>query len=246
MATALSVFLAQVEILIGPDESNLEFDDSELETFVKAAVERYSKDAPDDVTEDITGDGGRYYDIASELSSWVEGYSRILRIEFPAATVASDEIPTYLDDEDWQDNYFDGTTRYLFLPNHSPAATETLRVTYTAPYTWSGSPEEVDTPAQDFYAICNLAACIACQAIATKYSRSTDSTIAADSVNHTSRAGEFERRSDKYCSYYSEHLGLGDEGEPQFQPAAGDFVDWDTAPGWPVGRDYLFHGRGTR
>lgn len=244
MATALSTFLAQVEILIGPDDANLELDDSELNTLIKAAVERYSKDTPNDVTEDVTGDGGRYYDINTELASWVEGFSHIVEIEYPAEDIADDTVPQYLDDEDWHDDYFSGGTRFLFLPNHSPDGTETLRIKYTAPYTFSGSPEEVDTPTQDFYAICNLAACLACQAISAKYSRTSDSTIAADSASHTSRASEFARRSKEYCAFYEEHLGLGED--PDFQQAAGDFVDLDTAPSWPTGRRFLYHGPETR
>lgn len=243
MATTLPTFRNQVEILLADD--NTELSDYDIDELVRSAVERYSKDAPDDSTDDVTGDDGRYYDITAQLSSWVEGFSRIEEIEYPAITVADDEVPVYLDDEDWRDDYWAGGTRYLFLPNHSPAATETMRIKYTIPYTWTGSPDQTNTPTQDFYAICNLAAGLCCQSIAAKYSRSSDSTMAADSVNHMTRAQEFARRAREFIGFYNEHMGLGDDGSA-FQPAAGDFVDLDTAPGWPIGRDYLFHGKETR
>jgi hypothetical protein len=104
----------------------------------------------------------------------------------------------------------------------------------------------VNTAASDFYAIAHLAAGLCCQAIATKYSRTSDSTIAADSVAHTSRATEFARRAQEFIAFYERHLGLDTAGEDTREPAAGQFIDLDTAPGWPTGRDYLFHGRETR
>lgn len=244
MATNISVFLTQVKILIGPDDANLELSDAELQALIKAAVESYSRDAPDEVTADITGDDGKYYDIAGSLTSWVEGFSHIVELEYPAATVASDETPQLLDDSDWRDDYWDGSTRYLFFPNHAPSSSETIRVTYTAPYTFDES-DDITTPTQDFYAICNLAACLACRAIATKYSRTSDSTIASDSVNHPTRAAEFSARAAEYCGIYSEEMGLVGEEGGQLVPAAGDFVDWDTEPGWPS-HDFLFHGKRTR
>jgi hypothetical protein len=52
-------------------------------------------------------------------------------------------------------------------------------------------------------------------------------------------------RADKFCAMYADHIGLkiGDGGTSQ---PSGAFVDWDTAPGWPPGRDYIFHGKETR
>lgn len=246
MATNISTFLAQVEILLGADDSNTELDDSEIQANIKAAVERYSRNRADEATTDVTGDGGKYYDIATDLTSWVEGFSSITSIEYPAATVASDEAPVYLDPDDWNENYWASSTRYLYLPNHAPAATETMRITYTAPYTFDGS-DNTDVPTQDFYAVCQLAAGLCCQAIATKYSRTNDSTIAADAVNHTSRAAEFAQRARDYIGTYEEHMGLatGDDGLP-LVPPDGEFVDWDTAPSWPLGRRYLYHGPETR
>lgn len=242
MAFTKSTFRNQVEILIGPDDANLELSDFNLDNVIEAALERYSRDAPDDSTDDVTGDGGRYYDIETSLSSWSEGFSQVVEIEYPAQAIADDEVPQYLDEDDWRDDYRQGGTRYLFLPNHAPAATETMRIKYTIPYTFVSN--STDVPAQDFYAVCNLAAGLACQAIATKYSRTSDSTIAADSVNHIPRAQEFARRARDYIGFYEEHLGLGDE--PDFQHAAGNFVDLDTSPSWPTGRRYLFHGRESR
>ena len=295
MALLLSVFRTQVDALITADADI--FSQVNRDRQVQAAVERYSKDAPDTQTDDVTGDGGKYYVVTTELSSWVEGFSRITDIEYPAATIASDETPQYLNPEDFQDDYWadvSGTqTRHLYLPNHSPASTETMRITYTVPWPWAASSTttavvqeahgfsvddyvyldstwqeaadirnathqvtaaadadnftaavlEVDIPTSDFFAVCHLAAGLICQDVAARYARTSDSTILADSVGHTTRSEQHARRAKEFFALYEKHLGLGEEADTK---AAGDFVDWDTAPGWPSGRDYIFHGRGVR
>jgi hypothetical protein len=293
MAITLTVFRTQVDSLLVADDSEL----SQLrrEMMIKAAVERYGQDRPDEITEDESGDGGRYYDLNTLLASWVDDFSRVLSIQYPASAISADEVPVYLDPVDWDDDYYDGSTRYLFLPNHSPAAAESMRIRYTAPYLWAASATtevinkdshgfsvddylyldgatwiqttdartathivtvkadadnftaallQVTVPTGDFFAVCNLGAGLCCQAIATKYSRTSDSTITADSVNHNTKAVEFARRAREYIAMYEEHLGLGggaDGAETQVVQGAGEFVDWDTAPGLPQGRRWLAH-----
>ena len=297
MAFTIAVFLAQVDGLISSNDDEL----SQLrrQRFIKAALERYSADKPDEVTEDVSGDGGKYYPLASSLASFVEGFSRILSIEYPAEAVSEDSIPVYLESEDWNDDYWQGGTRYLLLPNHSPAASETIRIRYTAPYLWTASSDvtvaigqeahgfsvddyvyhdttwllatderiathkvtavadvdnftaamlEASPDVNDFFAICNLAACNVAQALADKYSRTADSTISADSVDHLSRAQQWAARAKELCARYENHLGLdrGEDGGGTREKAAGEFVDFDTAPGWPSGRKFIFHGGGNR
>lgn len=211
--------------------------------YIKAALEAYSGDRPDDITADVTGDGGKYYPIATALTGWAEDFSQVVSIEYPAATVASDEAPQMLEPDDWQDDYWFDDDRYLYLPNHSPAATETLRIRYTVPYEFAAGSSDV--PLQDFSAVCFKAACIACRAIATRYSQIGDTTLGVDSAAHVPKAQEFSKRADEYCGKYDEFFGLGEFAADSNKPA-GEFVDWDTAPGFPLGRDYVFHHRGLR
>lgn len=140
MAFALSVFLAQVDGLLASEGASL-VDVAQLVRYrqIKQAVERYSTDRPDEYTEDLTGDGGKYYPITS-LTKFTDFFSRVTEIEYPAYAVTADHQPHYLDDEDWWDDYrTNANTRYLFFPNHTPAATETARVKYTLPYLWVAS-----------------------------------------------------------------------------------------------------------
>lgn len=296
MAITLSVFRAQVDSLLTADDDILP--QLARDRNVKAAVERYSTDAPGEYTEDVTGDAGKYYPIASNLTYWIEGFSRIVEIEYPAADITADEQPQYLEPEDWRDDYWKVVssvhTRHLYLPNHSPAATEEMRVKYTTPYSWTASTGttavlrhehgfsvdnyvylsdttwyealdvriathrvsavadvdnftvkelEADVPVGDFFALCHLAAGLCCYSMAAQYTKLGQSTIAADATAHQTRSGEAARRGKEFVALYEKHLGLGERREVH---AAGDFIDWDTAPGWPAGRQYVFHGKGTR
>lgn len=299
MTIALSVFLVQVDNMV--PEADTELAEFKRLHAIKQASMDFGRDVPDEITEDVSGDGGKFYPIAANLTKWDDGLSHIGTIQYPAPTVASDETPVYLEAEDWDDNYYASGVRYLWLPSHAPAATETMRITYSAPYTWStGSSTTavaqtghgfsvadyvyqnaagtwldagvnvnllathkvtavadadnftatnlvVDLPPADFFAVCNRAACLICQAIAERYSRTSDSTISADSVNHTSRAGEFASRAREFCRLYAEHVGVaaGDDGAATAQGHA-EFVELDTAPTWPAGREFIFHGRHTR
>lgn len=107
----------------------------------------------------------------------------------------------------------------------------------------------VNVPQIDFFAIVNKAACIACYALAERFSRSSDSLIRADSVNHMSKAGEFANRAKELCQMYTDHIaatGGSGAGDDKAQ-GHGEFVDIDTYPRFPnTNRRYLHHDRANR
>jgi hypothetical protein len=134
MSYLLSEFQDIVDGEINADDNYLP--QLRRQRLIRAAVELYSTDRPDTRTEDVTGDGGRYYVLSTSLDYWTEGLSRVMRIQYPAPTIASDETPVELSLSDWDDEYWSEGTRYLYLPSHAPPATESMRITYTLPWTW--------------------------------------------------------------------------------------------------------------
>jgi hypothetical protein len=245
MTIHLNVFKTTVEALIDADDEILA--EPARERYVRAALRQYSTDKPDSYTEDVTGDAGRYYAM-SNLTNWSEGFSQITRIEYPAATIASDEAPVYLDPEDWSEFEAEvsGTlTRHVYFPNHAPAATETFRVTYSLPYTFSASTIDTTIPEVDFYAVCYWAAGLCCQSLAAKFAKSKDSTFAVDSATHTPKSDSFAARAQEFFNLYNRHLGIAaDEAGTGvgINDPAGEFVDWDTVIEWPAGRTFIFRG----
>ena len=123
---------------------------TQIQEQCKAALEEYSHDVPDETVAEFAGDGGQYYGLTAKLTSWVDGFSTIVSVEYPAASVATDEEPQYLENEDFViiEALADSTpTEYLYFPNHSPDSDETVRATYTLPYAFSGGTPAVDVPA---------------------------------------------------------------------------------------------------
>ena len=310
MTVKISEFLTQVKNLI--PSASTELGDVVIYQQIKAAVQSYGNVKPNSRTEDVTGDGGKYYNLETSLSNWRDDLSFVTSIQYPAPTIASDESSGYLEDSDWNDKYelysAGTTTRYLFLPNHNPAATESIRLTYATPYQWIASASTtavnqvahgfsvddgvyqdagaiwmlmvdlqllpthivsavagvdnftaaelaVNVPYVDYFSVCCLSASLCCQIISTNYSRTSQSTIGADSVNHSSRASEFSQRRIEFENCFRKHLGLplvnangmiDDKGLGASGPAFSTFVDLDSEPGYPAGRSYLFHKSGRR
>lgn len=234
MATDITVFIAQLNALLSATDSELNAIDRQK--MVETAIQRYSHDLPEIITVDVAGDAGRYYPITN-LAAWVDGFSQIQSIQYPAEAVSEDEIPQYLEPEDWDDNYRDGSdVHYILLPNHSPAATENFRVAYST--TYQPASGAYNTPVGDFFAICNLAAYFSCLAIAANYGRTNDSLISADSVDHGGRSERFRNLARDFERAYLEHMDMTGDNASRERPT-GEFVDWDTMPA--PNRRYLFH-----
>jgi hypothetical protein len=231
MSFALTVFNESVDRLTQDAAEVL--DSADVDGLVKQALQRYSHDAPDEDVVEITGDGGQYYAI-SNLTAWSEGFSKIRAVEYPAATVASDEQPQMLESKDYA-VFEDATAKYIYFPNHSPSSTEKIRVWYTVPYTFSGTPAAADVPAEDFYAVCLLAASYCCDALATYYATHVDVGDGRLDVKRDKVSAKYEERAKKYEQAYLKHMGLPLDGRPR---AASVFGEWDV---YPNGREYVHH-----
>ncbi len=235
----LTALQARLDVLI--QASDDELTSASRSVLLEAATEKYNRDRPRTSTADLTG-AGRYYALTGSgalLTGWVQYASRVVSVEYPAATIASGELPLYLDNDAYQ-LYEAGGVQYLLLLDVSPTSGDKIRITYTVPAVFASN--SVTLPAQDFNAFCYLAAALCCQTIATKYSRTNDSTINADSVNHPTRADLFAARYREYLKLYAQLLGIDGGDNTQVARGAAEFLDMDSVPGWPAGRQYLYHG----
>lgn len=300
MAFELSEFLTQTMNMV--PESDTELDVITRNQLIKQAVSDYSQDKPDIVGFDFSGDGGKYYLISTTLASYADGFSRIQTISYIAADISADELPNYLSKDDWDEDFYATAGRFLFFPNHSPASTETVRVTHTALYAWSagttttlvnqsshgfslndfiynngstwvsagtGSTADllathqattitdsddfiatilaITIPEGDFFAVCNRAACLFCRSISEFFARTSDSTITADSVSHTTRSQLFKDRADNFCKLYNDHIGINIDAQGnKIETGHAEFLDLTTGPEWRPDRRYLFHRTGRR
>ena len=234
-STALTEFNTEVDDLIQDQRAALAT--GSVDRQIKIALSRYSRDRPNEDVKEFAGDGGKYYALTTALTTWEEGFSSIRMIEYPAATVASDEQPQVLEDEDWA-IFKDATAKYLYFPNHAPASTETVRVWFSVPYAFSSDPLAVDIRDEDFYALCWLSASFCCDILAAYYATHVDLADGTLQAKRGKLTEKYQILAKKYLANYQDHLNLSDD-----LAAAGVIAEWDVKP---RGREYAFHGSRTR
>ena len=202
----------------------------ERDNFIQEAVKAYSKHRPREVVKDITGAGTYDYSIGTNLASWIDDFSIIKSIEYPA----DQRTPEYVDEDDYL-IYRKETDLFIRFLADSPTASQKIRVMYTALHILSEALNTVPLGDQD--ALCNLAASLCSQALASFYAQTSDPTIGADSVNYRSKSQEYGSRAKDQKKLYMDHLGLKDgDVAPASVRKAVDVT-------YPGGADRLTHPR---
>ena len=246
MAAPSATRLAVRYRLIDTDATNpLLSDSTTLDNAIAAAVAKYGQDRPRVVVADVTGNGTPFYVLVGSgavLSAWADQSSVIEHIEYPAAAVGADHVPTYLSrQDDWQEDYRDASKTYLRLLSVSPSASETLRITYTAPHTHTSVTDTV--PSADLEALYDLAAHYACLTLGTKMAGSSDSVISADSVNYRDSQLRYRQQAQDWLASYNRRMGIatGDGASAGGgKGGASAVADWDR--GYQNGRmPFLTH-----
>ena len=202
-------------------------DDEDVDRAIQTAVvSEYSRHRPRLVVHDETS-GGSYFDV-SDWAGWVDGFSEVQQVEYPAIdpTAASTGDPPILEPRRRYDMYTTPTVNYLRLIGLNTAATETLRITFTTPRAYlSGGAQTIES--RDLEAVLDLSASIACLTAASRAVPIHDGMIRAQ----VDRGGE----SDKWISMHEHwrkryllHMGLptGDGTGPETRPA-GIVIDVD-------------------
>lgn len=198
---------------------------------MNSALALHSKHRPRRIVEDVAGTGGFDYAL-SGLDYWADGFSRIIQVEYPVDDTSPD-ASVLVEGDDWT-IYKKPAGEVLRFLQATPDTDETMRVTYTARHSFND--DDVCSVAEaDDSAVQKLAAALFCRILAAAYAQDDDSTIQADSVDHSSKRREYEAQAQKYRSEYDEHMGLGKAKEGTLK-AANATQDWDISPasgyGW--------------
>jgi len=230
--SVLQDYIDAIDQLVGGD---LPLGEGEKVKAIQMALKRYSKDRPLVVVEDVDGDGGFDYDVA-DLASWSDGFSVIQTVEYPVDDDSPE--PNRLQDDAWT-IYQTPDGIFLRFIENTPSAAEDFRLVYTALHGFTGGEDSIDSTVKAFdeEAVQALAAAVFCELLASYYAQTADSTISADSVDHSSRAREYAARARAYRGLYFEHLGI----KPGEVAADSVTADTDLTPSWQG--DKLTHRR---
>jgi len=187
MVTLLQDFRAEVRRLVKDDVPRLT--DAEIDSKVLAAVERYSRDRPLEKTMSITGDSTTY--------EWdLPEFFTVEKVEYPV----NYRKPNYLvKGDDWI--IYDNKIRFLTI---TPAKGKTAKLWYTTSHYLTTADGSI--PDEDFRAVCQLAASLACYALATFYAQTTDPTVEADTVDYRAKQREYSELASEYERLYKEAI----------------------------------------
>ena len=206
-----------------------------LQASVDMALAKFVQDKPRVTVADVTGNGTPFMVLVGTgavLASWVDGFSRVDRAEYPAEAVSTGYVPSYLEEGgDFEVGYRDASKTYLRFITATPSATETVRFTYTTPYTHTTVTDNVSTG--DIEALCDLAAHFACMQLATKAAGANDPLVQADAVNYRDSQLRYSQQATAWLNAYNSKMGIstggGGEGKGGSSvPGASATGDWDS------------------
>ncbi|HWR17123.1 MAG TPA: hypothetical protein VN577_20000 [Terriglobales bacterium] len=230
MAKTIDDFQKRLSTLIQDPSGKLP-DEDRRAIIAKAIVQVFSKDRPHVKVVEILGNGTNDIALPGEF---VDGFSLVSKVEYPIGNIPA----TYIDDADYG-LYRTPTGLKLRFMSAAPADGEKIWSTFTAPHKDDGS-----TIADvDFEAVCDCAAAIALEVLATKYGGTVDPQISADVVNWRSKSQEYLALAKAAWQRYYKALGIqaGGSSEGAGQSAAVAVGEMET--GLSFGGDRLTHQR---
>jgi hypothetical protein len=218
-----------------------------LEAATDAALSQFSSARPREVVAKVAGAGTFDYPLtglSAILAAWSVDFSQVLGLIFPYdSTVQTQE-------ELQADRY--GVVRLdtgdvLRFFEDTPAAAQFMLIRHSARHAVTddvvGPPAVLGTStiaAGDLEAVADLVAAYCCDALASYYCQSTDSTISADTVNRMSKAQEYRSQAKQFRTAYADKM-RGDAPE-NLRPAGG-FTHSDSRFSNTVGDQFFFHVR---
>jgi hypothetical protein len=223
---ALSTYQAFVDDLVRDDAARIT--PLARDAAVEQAVARLSALKPRRLIVEQTGVSGSRVAVPA---GWVDGVSRLVAVEYPVGEtpqvyVAPDRVSSVA--------LPDGSDELAFvdaLPDPS-----TIRTAFTAPHVVNSQADSV--PLEDQWGVIALAASILCGQLASFYANQTDSTIAADGVDHKSKSELYAARERTYLTQAYATWGLDvPSAKTAGVGAAGTVISFAPRRGvkrWPV------------
>jgi len=209
---------------------------------IRSAVDRFNKDMPHEVTNDISGDGGYDYTLPSTVAKpWVAEFSYILSIEYPSG----EQQPIILDPSDYV-IYDNGTTEVLRFLGIKPGSAYTIRMRHTTKWILDETTTTIED--RDAWPLACLSASICLRMLASHWLQTTESNMEADVIDYSNKSVEATLVADNLENVYRDHVSIARIGQTKNIEApvraAGGSKDLDTEYAW--GSDYLTHPKGSR
>jgi hypothetical protein len=182
---------------------------SDVDECILSALNILNVDAPNMIPVDIAGvDGSKNYAIGT---SFVKGYSAPRKLEFIEAATTDDDVPLFLRKTDDWFIYEDptkavGAQMRLRLKVTQPSTGDTLRLTLTTPFVLL--PASTIENQRDGQALSAKALQLCFEALAARFTQTTDPTIDADAVDYGGAPDRFLLLARDWRNIYNHLAGL--------------------------------------
>ncbi len=229
MGRTIDVWLDRARAHLGDLGHQQRIDLHDLELGLQAALAEMARDKPREVSESLPGNGTAFdFTLAA---TFIVGFSEVVEVEYPAG----ERQPVIVDSQSY--TVLRGT-QTLRLYDHTPAASEMVKVTYTAtwPYpTATASDDKI--PDLFFDAVAALAASEAARAKAAELSRRQSKQVAGVELRNPATDDMFRLAAELRNVYRKVVLGVESRAgdQPSYAPAL-SISDTD------VSVDSIFHG----
>lgn len=168
---------------------------------INMAVLTYSQAKPKHVVEDVVITAT---DSLPLPASWETDFSGLTLVEYPIGKRPVQYIPAYqvsvYTSPSGQECHVNGTALTIGT---------TARINFTKTYALTDSVDEIALMLRE--PICRIAAANLFEQLAAVYAGDTDSTIQADSVNHTTKSAEYARRARDLRKLGLDALGINNK-----------------------------------
>lgn len=171
---------------------------------VLAALQRYGTLRSREVVGGFVGDDTRVYELSAvtpRIVGWDEDSSEITRVDYPFTLEAGDDYQLAADQ--WKVVLAISGGKHLLFTDSTPLATETIRITFSAPWT------EALVPLRDRPAVTKLAAAGICRALAARRAQTGESTLGASISLGPSETDNWLRLARDYEKAFAEEMGAG-------------------------------------
>ncbi|MBV6425158.1 MAG: hypothetical protein NAOJABEB_02972 [Steroidobacteraceae bacterium] len=193
----------------------------DVELAIREALEVYDDDVPRTIVADVAGDGTAYD--FSLPTGFVDGYSRIVSVEYPIGDRPATLLPS-----DEYGLYRTTSATKVRLATVTPDSGESFRITYTGRHTLTDLDSAAATTIYAYHteAFVNLAAAKCLMRLANRFVHEQESTLNLDAVDRNSKTDIARRMADKLIAAYREVVGVT-RGE---SPSSAR-VNWDARLG---------------
>lgn len=196
MSVSYNAGVALAKVSLREDGNRLKAGDWLLIT--EQAALHFSKDRPRKMIADITGNGTKVYALSGTVTSWINRFSSIKKVEYPI----NSDPKSYLQSDNFSIYEAATDTEQLVLKNSAPSASETMRITYTSNHTFTDSTSTIDD--QDKIAFCLLMAFYGAMALVSDFLKANRSNLPNDSNDFSQKGKDMQSLADQLFAKYSQ------------------------------------------